>query len=138
MAYKTENGMEETLPTRMTADGVEFEVNCYYNYMGEARVGIVPVGALYVARFAVNFYDRTISHVNPADVTSEQDALLAAFTALVMNEQSEPLAVVPMVQRTSVTPSLSEMVLSAQQKYAAAGAPRGSHLDYLGEDFDDL
>ena len=137
MAYKTENGMEETVPTRMTADGVEFEVNCYYNYMGEARVGIVPVGALYVARFAVNFYDRTISHVNPADVTPEQDALLTAFTVLVMAEQSEPLAVVPMVQKTSVQ-SLSEAVRAAQQNYAAAGAPRGSHLDYLGEDFDDL
>jgi hypothetical protein len=169
MAYKTEVGMAEMLPHRITVNGAEYEVDCYHNYMGQGRCGIAPVGALdevlipasmnrngstvraqlvravpfraaqvYIATFAVNFCDHTVSYAKEGiEPSAEQSALLEAFIAAVFTDQSEVLACVPITAPTK-SPSLSEMVTSANSRHIAAGSPRGTHLEYLGDDYDDL
>lgn len=139
--------MTETLPKTLTIDGIDYEVRCWFNYMGKASCGIAPVGALdveilpattnpngskvpallvrQVPARAKSVYVATFSVDFDAQTVSSENAdktLLDAFVAGVFASTEETLTVTDSATQKAAqvsSPSLGEMVLTARKDYIA-------------------
>lgn len=136
-------GGERNVAIEFFRDDITYKANAHVGCYCKNVAVENPYGYPYIAPFtpAEEWYKK--SGWSPS-TDEEWNHLIVAFLAAVVPDPNEDATPYLITQerveagKRSSSPAIEEMVLDARKEWIAGGGPRGSHLDYLGEDYDDL